>query len=265
MTSFRERMGLTERPTGLQSDGMSVELRNSLWNVLERDLWWRSSVQYLSHRSFGSRLCEYLWRDYFKAPLDTRPGSGSEFKRSVREYFFRSDWSCIYELLEFILPFIQDTPVIEHVNAVLERERSGFRYVSGKFIPVTNDSEVEAVAQAITTEPFYGAREHLRQAVNHLSNRDTPDFHNSINESILAVEITVQEYTGDSKADLGDALNKLEHSGQLHKALNSIRHAMLKKSDIDVSDAKFFLVACSAFVNYLASKVTKQPCGYIGQ
>jgi len=36
-----------------------------------------------------------------------------------------------------------------------------------------------------------------------------------------------------------------------------IRHAMLEEKIIDFEDAKFMLVSCSAFINYLIMKSTK--------
>jgi len=67
-------------------------------------------------------------------------------------------------------------------------------------------------------------------------------------------------------------LKKLEDKGiELHPALKSsfsslygytndadgIRHALLEESTLDFDDAKFMLVSCSAFVNYLAAKANK--------
>jgi hypothetical protein len=36
-----------------------------------------------------------------------------------------------------------------------------------------------------------------------------------------------------------------------------IRHALLEEPTLDADDARFMLVSCSAFVNYLKSKVSK--------
>ena len=36
-----------------------------------------------------------------------------------------------------------------------------------------------------------------------------------------------------------------------------IRHALLEESTLDFEDAKFMLVACSAFINYLKVKASK--------
>jgi hypothetical protein len=78
--------------------------------------------------------------------------------------------------------------------------------------------------------------------------------------------------TGNPKVTLGDALRQLENKiGTLHSALRNgfnslyayssdaegIRHGMLGESGLDVEDAKFMLIACSAFINYLAAKADK--------
>ena len=71
------------------------------------------------------------------------------------------------------------------------------------------------------------------------------------------------------KATLGDALRAIEKSGQLHKALKEgflklygytsdeqgIRHAMLDEPNLTAGDARYFLVSCSSFVNYLKSQL----------
>ena len=106
-----------------------------------------------------------------------------------------------------------------------------------------------------------------------LSNRQSPDYANSIKESISAVEAMCQLIAGDKKATLGDALRQLDSKlgGTMHPALRAafnsiygftsdaqgIRHALLGKSDLDVEDAMFMLVACSAFINYLVVKADK--------
>ena len=71
--------------------------------------------------------------------------------------------------------------------------------------------------------------------------------------------------SGKDKAELGDALATLERDGKLHGALkkgytalygymsdaNGIRHALMEEDNLSADDAKFFLLACTSFVNYL--------------
>jgi len=72
------------------------------------------------------------------------------------------------------------------------------------------------------------------------------------------------------KATLGDALRVLEKRGTLHPALKDgfgklygytsdeqgIRHAMLDEPSISAADAKFFLLSCTSFANYLKAQLT---------
>jgi hypothetical protein len=83
-------------------------------------------------------------------------------------------------------------------------------------------------------------------------------------ESISAVEAACQVITGERTATLGKALKKIG----VHRAIeegflriygypsdaDGIRHALSDDSTVDVDDARFFLVACSAFANYLIAK-----------
>ena len=109
----------------------------------------------------------------------------------------------------------------------------------------------------------------MKSALEHLSRRGNPDYRNSIKESISAVESIAKEITDNPKATLGAALSKLERDQKLHPALKQgfsniygytndeggIRHAMLEEPNLTASDAKFFLVSCASFINYLKSKV----------
>ncbi len=113
----------------------------------------------------------------------------------------------------------------------------------------------------------------MRTALSKLSDRKNPDFRNSIKESISAVESLCQKITGKPKATLGDALKAIEKNGRvnLHSALkrgyeaiygytsdaDGIRHAMSEQSNCDFADAKYMLVSCSAFINYLIEKSAK--------
>lgn len=71
-----------------------------------------------------------------------------------------------------------------------------------------------------------------------------------------------------SKATLGQALKALEGKTEIHPAFKNalsslygytsdasgIRHALIEEENVDFADAKFMLVSCAAFVNYLKSK-----------
>jgi len=123
-------------------------------------------------------------------------------------------------------------------------------------------AEIEAALKI----PFDSARGHLKKALAHFSNRENPDYENSIKESISAVESVAKEVTGDSKATLGELANRLNihpaFRGGLKKLYGftsdagGIRHAddsskPGKYLKPDQATARFMLVTCSAFVNYI--------------
>ena len=106
------------------------------------------------------------------------------------------------------------------------------------------------------------------------ADRDNPDYENSIKESISAVEAMCCIITGMSgaSATLGAALKKLEENGVvIHAAMresfntlygytsdaSGIRHGGIDFTNAPAEDAKYMLVSCSAFVNYLTEKYGK--------
>ena len=94
---------------------------------------------------------------------------------------------------------------------------------------------------------------HLRDALAKLTDRESPDFRNSIKESISAVEALCCLIIG-KKASLGKAIKKLREAGvPLHQSQvkawghlygytsdqEGIRHALLEMPDIGFSDALY--------------------------
>jgi hypothetical protein len=115
--------------------------------------------------------------------------------------------------------------------------------------------------------------EHLG-SISLAADRKSPDYRNSIKESISAVEaICSLVVAGSSSATLGQALKELEKkkSVDMDPALKGtfeklygytsdaegILHAFLKESNLDFEDAKFMLVSCSAFIYCLIVKSAK--------
>jgi hypothetical protein len=269
---FSQRIGLKPISTVLQTQGMDEPLRNSLWNVLDVFIFGKNDFLYSRHGGTGDidSFSKVLWFHYFKKPMDSRPGHPNEILDAIRRHFFGCQWYEVYEFLEFVLDQKGDQveKVRSAVNVILERELAGFRYVAGAFVPVTSEKEVAAIEEAVKIGPFSGVSAHLRRAIDHLSRKQNPDYRNSIKESVSAVESLARELTGNPKATLGDALAEMEKSGKMHPALRKslsalygytsdeqgIRHAMLDEPKLTAADAKFLLVACSAFINYMKEK-----------
>ena len=125
------------------------------------------------------------------------------------------------------------------------------------------------IEEAARDSRLAGVSAHIECALEHYADRENPNYRNSIKESISAVESIARVVSGRDKATLGDALKTIEESGQLHPALKKgflnlygytsdeqgIRHAMLDEPNLTAADARYFLVSCSSFVNYLKAQL----------
>ena len=187
----------------------------------------------------------------------------------VREYFFSTEWFEVYDFLEFVLNYFDNIELNEFINVVSEKELSGYRFINGIFIEVTNKQEIEMLENALTDADFPNVKAHLQRALELLSDRKNPDYRNSIKESVSAVESIAKEIAQTPKAELGDALKEIEKQGKLHGAMkkaflnlygytsdaNGIRHALMEEPNLTADDAKFFLLTCTSFINYLKAKM----------
>ena len=160
----------------------------------------------------------------------------------------------------------------EEINQLFSKEYVGYRFIDGEITPISDETEVAEIEQSLDIE-FQGCRSQIKKALSLLSDREKPDYKNSIKESISAVEYICQIITGDNKATLGQALKDLETKGiPIHSALKKsfsslygytsdeggIRHAEgLFESNVTFEEAKYMLVSCCAFVNYLIAEYGK--------
>ena len=274
MKTFSERKGLKPVSEIIQIDSMTEELRNSLWNVLDVALWSTDNFIYHQYGQQQPEIMQFsrsLWFHYFKKPIDSRPDQEHRILDVIREYFFTCEWNEAYDLLEFIVSEREhSTPrLAEFLNVFLDRELSGYKFVAGRLVDVTSQEEIKMIEEAGRDSRFSGVSAHIDRALDLYADRENPDFRNSIKESISAVESIARVVSGSDKATLGDALKVIEKSGQLHPALKDgflklygytsneqgIRHAMLNEPNLTAADARYFLVSCSAFVNYLKSQL----------
>lgn len=272
MKTFSERKGIKPVTDVVQTTSMSDDLRSSLWNVLDVAIWSTKDFMYPQYGEPGIQpFSGALWFHYFKKPIDSRPDRSSAILAVIRKYFFSCQWNEVYDLLEFVVAErSRSTPrLAEFLNAILERELSGYRCASGLLVDITTEQELAMIEEAAADSRFVGPSAHIKRALELYADREAPDYRNSIKESILAVESMARLVSGNEKATLGDALKTIERSGHLHTALKEgflklygyasdeqgIRHAMLDEPNLMAGDARYFLVSCSAFVSYLKAQV----------
>lgn len=273
---FSERMGYTEPRTVIQTESMDDHLRTALWNLfystflipfLKEDFYPRGE-------EFG-RTFILIWTNLFRGKLDEAPKFASICADSLKEVFFGIKWFQVYDFLEFIIKNHSSKQIIENfiksLNSILEAELSGYRVISQEIVPITAEPEIGAIESALQINVTVST--HINESLKLLSDKESPDFRNSIKESISAVEALARLIAGNSKDELGAALNEIERAGKvsIHGALKKgfssiygwtsdaegIRHSLIDDPSLSQEDAVFMLVACSAFVNYLYQKAVK--------
>lgn len=178
----------------------------------------------------------------------------------------------------FSLPFgvtsvnmkpVQDAALEKYARLLID-ENQPYQIYENHLVPVVSDPEMQEIEKAATTK-YDSVNAHIKKAWLLFSNRKSPDYENSIKESISAVESMCCIITGLSgaQATLGTAIKSLKDSGiHIHGAMekaflalygyasneSGIRHGSIDFQNAPAEDAKFMLISCSAFINYLIEK-----------
>ncbi|WP_085747817.1 AbiJ-NTD4 domain-containing protein [Pseudomonas sp. R45(2017)] len=280
--SFSKRMGITPSTKVIQSESMDIDLRNSLWNALIAFYWnlYRSPPRRTVGREDfvrGSNLHQLaisIYMFHYKQPIDTIDEYWEYFLQRIRVTFFKAQWNAVYDFIEFVVQNGPDTnkkKFLEACNDIFERENSAYRFVAEQITPITSSEEINEIEQAILNSDKYGGvKAHLSTSLGFLTDRQNPDYRNSIKESISSVESLAKKLVGDDKATLGQALRVLEKKHNLHPSLKTafsalygytndadgIRHSLMdNESQLTKADARFMLICCSAFINFAIDSV----------
>lgn len=279
--TFSQRMGLVDVRKVIQTKDLDQPTRNALWNVIS---------SFFNDCAAHCSVYTDIWTELYNETSDTRPDMPGCYKNNEHFYMFYKEkivdgkWNECLDLIEFLnqmyyknlwraqlhKKYIYDREVPSEgvYNYVFEKFLVGYRIVHGQIVSITTNEEKESIENAIV-ESSSAVTEQLSKALRFLSDRKKPDYSKSIDCSISAVESQCRILLNDPTPTLGKALKMLEDKGiLLHRSLKSgfeklygftsdadgIRHAGLTPSNVDADLAKFMLVVCSAFVNYLRSK-----------
>ena len=278
MASFSERHGYKNVRSIVQHESLDDESRMEIWNllaVLPR------AFEDMYNDTTEHRILEDLWVWHFKEPRDEMPYDEDVWRR-IKTQVLQGDWNEVLDLLEAFAKRwdANETPqsaalkrvFLDTMNGRFETMLIGYRLIGLEISPLDSSVEADAVASAIADAgSIAGARHALNRAVDLLADRTTPDYPNSIKESISAVEAVVAKVTGEGT--LGAGLAKLEAAGlTLHPALkgawskmygwasnaDGVRHGSVDAATADQALAKYVLVTCSAFVSYLVEEGRKK-------
>ena len=283
MSTFSERYGYVAPNNVIIKEDMPKEIINafcSLWDYIGSDY---------SNHTYQYIPCESLEMEVWRHFLNLRRNDFYRKQVIIVSFLYDENqpWYKKLDLIEFIIQAMFDgayrrndgrainycETFVKSLNAEFERLHYGYRIADKKVTPITSEVEIQTIEDAIRTSKD-NIKEHLSKAIALFADRESPDYVNSIKESISAVEAFCRELTG--KSTLGAALNELEKKGikiqarlkegieQLYAYTNQpdtgIRHGLMDAcSDYRPSynEAYFMLVSCSAFINYMKGLVSK--------
>jgi hypothetical protein len=264
--TFSQAHGYVEYPTAIQVKSLDERLRTDIWNYV--------LANYLDQRTANPIPLQEIWADHLGQPIN-HYSYGSLFDETQRAVL-AGPWYGVYDLIQWLAqntPFDYESPS-DDLNRILARNRADHRIVERHVVPITDQTEVAAITEAIATAST-PAGNHIKNALALFANRDSPNFAKSIQESISAAESAAQELAGVTKP-LGEALDVVRRQGgsDLHPALitgwknlygftsdsGGIRHAA-DQTTIQPTQAlaQYFLVTCSAFVNLVTTLKSGTP------
>lgn len=279
---FSERYGYVEPVKVLKRGSLDEEGTKALCNCfdhLERCLNHYDVERHRVYDESYTEMEETIWCFFMNERLNDFYIRGGH-KIAATEYLKSkmNEWYTKFDLVEFSIRVLRKMEerdryydivesFITMINSAFKRVNYAYRVVDDQIVEITDEEEIKVIEEALSKTS--NIQTHLSSALKHLSDRPTPDYRNSIKESISAVEALCREITGEST--LGGALKHLEKNGMkipatlksgieklyvyTNDAKTGIRHALMDDTDSPQYDeAKFMLVACCAFINYMQGK-----------
>lgn len=283
---FSNRKGYSLINVEVQKESLDDRFRTRLYNLFKKYLDELKNKDFMygqkEYQNFINFFFEEFYVSDFKYGYRYYEGTGqSIFLENIDDTIYNDDWHHVLTFIEFwvflhnekISVFSSDFSDLSGlINETLKKEFVGYRLINSHITEIIDDVEIESIESTLEI-PHKNVVNHLEKALTKLSDRDNPDYENSIKESISSVEAMAKFITDDDKATLGSALNKMKDKNiNIHPALESaflklygytsdeggIRHAgNIDSVDSTYEEAQFMLVACSAFNNYILGNISE--------
>ena len=279
---YSDRNKIKEQSVKIQLDELDKRTRVAIMNELKLFFDYADENKFLTHsNNLLTKLINRILANVFTEEINYDIENYNLewfYNRYLRPVFMNGFINDVLDLLEYIINNFQEIYLLKNqeiekiFNNVFEKEFVGYRFVDSLITPITDEVEIGAVKEAIEKNSYGKCKKLIKEALEELSDREKPNYSLSIQRSITAVEMVCQIITGE-QTTLGKALKKLEDKGLIiNGALkvafdkmygwttdeNDARHANAFKDTVATfEDAKFMLVACSAFVNYLIGEYAK--------
>ena len=278
---FSDRNNIDSIPKEMQIDDLDERSRKSIYNLWsEIYVECRNACNY--ERGNWDEVINPIYTKLYNQTLGPLKSIKENALIAIIENTILNDkYNKIFDLLEYTTKLFEivityDTRILrrdsyyKRYNNLFEAEYIGYRFIDEIIVPITDPIEVQSIKQAFS-DSYNKVREHLSKANRFLSDRDNPDYENSIKESISALEALAQiiTETDGAQASLGKMLAKLEEQKIITLAMKSafsvlygvasnsrgVRHSGNNGDEVSFEEAKYNLVISTAFVNYVMSKM----------
>ncbi|HPQ70777.1 MAG TPA: hypothetical protein PKW95_16755 [bacterium] len=283
---FSEMYGSPKKKKKL--DQLDKRSKGRLWNFLSDNAISRKTLEYFWSEIFCQTFESFPTYDHLRKKKTSELFVKAEHEQCFDciQYYFYKLWQELNNVSPLryglfhdeldpetekknILSKINDLST--ELNKILEEEGLQWRFNGHNFVPVTNEIESDSVTKTCNLpSPFNEANNHIQKAIELIRDQDKPDYSNSIKESISAVEAAVQAYTNSPGLTFSKSIDKLAIHPSLKESWKrlygftsdegGIRHAKnaKTKTKVDFSLAQYFIVTCSAMVNYFSNNYIEQ-------
>lgn len=269
---FSDRSDIFPINTEIQKESLDERVRTRLYNIFME---YFKSVH--SPQSVANLFLQEFYLTSYTYDGRYNEGYGSYiFREAVNDTISNDHWANVLTFIEFWFQLTSVSYEYEYqsynqtlkgiINNIFESEFVGYRLIDSRITPIISDIEILAIEESLQN-PSSEVKTHIKKSLEKLSNREKPDYENSIKESISSVEAMANIITGGHNATLGKALEQLEKNGvYIHPSLKQsfktlfgytsdstgIRHAgAIGGKGSTFEEAQFMLITCSAFNNYL--------------
>jgi hypothetical protein len=275
---FSDRNNIKPENTTIQTDSLDRRTRVALCNATNIIVYHGALYSDVFHEYRAQEFVKHVYADIYGQRVDwNKTYDRNTVLAILLDTIENDDYDAVLTVIEYVAREVHRLcpmgvnyrgklyTVSKIYNRIFEQEYVGYRFVGCKLTPITDPVEIASIEDAVSAE-HDAVREHIEKALHLLSDRESPDYENSIKESISSVERLCSVIVGKSTT-LGDALSKLQSKGmtinpQMKAAFDKlyaytngasgIRHAgQIDGPDATFAEAKFMLVSCCAFVNYL--------------
>lgn len=283
MTTFSDRNNLRpELSFNMDSDSLKRRIllvirKFELTPKKESYGYWADRYDFEDHHFYETPIEKILYEFGIAYNTNASNWQSLNYDKLEKTLMEASDWYVIYDVMELYLEYVDRSKkilVASEFDKILQSQKTQYCILEYKVVPKLTNIELETIKDAQAT-PFDSVNQLFKSAMQLFSDRMNPDYRNSIKDSIIAVESMCRHITGNSKATLGECLSVLEKGGiNLHKSLKNafsalygytsddgvFRHGNVEFENPQIEDARFMLVTCSAFVNYLSDKYKLISC-----